>query len=51
MNRSLLLIGLLFTLSESNAQEQVKLTVDNTYNEKVHLAQGEGMAVMLVVVD
>jgi alpha-glucosidase len=31
--------------------KQVKLTVDNTYNEKIHLAQGGGLAVMLMLTE
>lgn len=31
--------------------KQVKLMVDNSYNEKIHLAQGGGLAVMLEPVD
>jgi alpha-glucosidase len=31
--------------------KQIKLTVDNTYNEKIHLAQGGGLAVMLMLTE
>ena len=31
--------------------KQIKIIVDHTYNEKIHLAQGGGLAVMLEVVD